>query len=234
MNIPSLLINAEKAGLRTIILGCVKEFPLILLTPTHKVERNILIAAGFHGEEPAGVLAINEFIGTNSNVSASFLPLVNPTGFYSNHRYNDYGQNPNNGWCHTESGIQELSYEGEMIQSNIGLIKSLAIDGFISLHEDCDETKFYLYTFEHSNEPGDFSNTLRNAELKHFDHLPDSILAGAQVKNGIIFNEHDGSFEDYLFHEGIQKTACTETPGQLPIEKRVKANIDIIKTFINF
>ena len=41
-------------------------------------------------------------------------------------------------------------------------------------------------------------------------------------------------FEDYLFHEGIQKTACTETPGQLPIEKRVKANIDIIKTFINF
>ena len=54
------------------------------------------------------------------------------------------------------------------------------------------------------------------------------------LKGGLCYKKHDGSFEDWLFHKGIKKTACAETPGQEKLEKRIEANVDIIKSFINY
>lgn len=221
-------------------LGVVGSEPLFLLQSRElKDGPNLLIAAGFHGEEPAGCWGIIRFLEsasedlTNSS-NISFLPLVNPTGFRCGKRTNDWGQNPNQGFCHTGTGRPEPSREGLILMQHLPLIKSLATDGFLSLHEDIELEMFYLYTFEDSDVPGPFSEVLQAEEAKIFRPYPDGLLEGGFVRNGIIFRHCDGSFEDFLFHEGIPRTACTETPGLLDINERIEANANIITAFLKF
>ena len=54
------------------------------------------------------------------------------------------------------------------------------------------------------------------------------------VKDGLVFCKCDGSFEDLLFHEGIPRSACTETPGLLEINLRIVANAAIITAFVEY
>ena len=37
-----------------------------------------------------------------------------------------------------------------------------------------------------------------------------------------------------MFHRGVPRTACTETPGQAEIFKRIEANAAIIHAFCKF
>jgi predicted deacylase len=221
-------------------LGKVKEYPILLLTPKKSTDGpNLLIAAVFHGEEPAGGWGILRFLQeVPENIIASsnlsFLPIVNPTGFRNGRRINDWGENPNRGFIHSDPEQSIPSREGHILVEHLASIKLLAKDGFISLHEDIEMEKFYIYTFENAEVPGAFSETLRNEEQKYFRAYPDGILEGGLVSNGIIFRYCDGSFEDLLFHEGIPRTACIETPGLLHIDSRIEANVGIITAFVNF
>ena len=185
---------------------------------------NILIAAGFHGDEPAPTWAILEFIEKEqiAKVNISFLPLVNTTGFLKRTHLNDLGENPNRGFCH--SG--HPSREGVTLFENISLIKELAKDGFLSLHEDSDMEEFYLYSYENSGLTSAIYDTCR----RFFKPYTKGVIEGANINNGIAKSHHDGSFEDFLSHEGV-RAICTETPGRSRLDIRIKANIEIIKTF---
>lgn len=227
-------------GLLTQELGNVGSDPILLLKPKISNDGpNLLIAAGFHGEESAGPWGILYFLKNfpqdlfNSS-NLSFIPVVNPTGFRQGKHTNMLGEDPNRGFCHNNSGKLELSQEGLILMENLLILKSLAKDGFISLHEDIELEHFYLYTFENSETPGSFSKALCTAENNFFEPPPDGIIEGGSVRNGIIFRYCDGSFEDLLFHEGIPRTACTETPGLFDIDKRVEANSNIISAFVRF
>lgn len=221
-------------------LGMVGNEPLLLFSP-EKLNKgpNVLVSAGFHGEEPAGCWGILRFLEEYypkifEKINISFLPLVNPTGFRRGARRNDWNENPNDGFCHTSSGKPEPSREGQILLNHIDQIKMLAKDGFVSLHEDFEQDKFYLYTFEHANAPGKFSTSLRSELAAFFDPVPDGMIEGAKACGGIIFNSCDSSFEDFLFHEGISLTACTETPGLLEISKRIEANSHVIHGLVEF
>jgi len=230
----------SKRGFLVQKLGVVEKDPILLLMlKRFNNGPNLLIAAGFHGEEPAGSWAVLHFLETApqkliSRANLSFLPVVNPTGFRSGKRENYWGEDPNRGFCHTNSGRPEPSREGLILIKHLPMLRSLAKDGFLSLHEDVEQSQFYIYTFENANAPGPFSETLRSEEAKFFSPYPDGILEGGLVRNGIIFRHCDGSFEDLLFHEGIHRTACTETPGLLDINKRVEVNVCIITAFVRF
>lgn len=222
------------------VLGVVGGDSIYLLCPPSTGRRpHVLVSAGFHGEEPAGCWGILNFLETaNDNLflqcSISFLPLVNPTGTRQGRRHNEWGENPNIGFCHTPSGRPEPSREGTILVKNIEVLKKYGHDGFLSLHEDIDCTEFYIYTFEKGISPGEFSVALKNTEERFFKPMPDGIFEGGNVTNGIVFNHCDGSFEDLMFHEGIPHTACTETPGRLDFSLRVKANAELVKSFVKF
>ena len=230
------------AGLGYSILGNIGEYPLVLMSPKkHKEGKRILISAGFHGEEPGGCLGLLKFLSEcNENsldgVSLSLLPIMNPTGIAKGQRKNDWGESTNGGFCHKMG--DKPSKEGRILLNNLTFIKSLAQDGFISLHEDMVYgDRFFIYSFEHGDEPGPFSKALYDAEVKHFPPVEDGLIlgpGGGIAKNAIIFRHCDGTFEDLLFHEGTPMTACTETPGKADLEKRTNANADIVKAFINF
>jgi hypothetical protein len=215
-------------------LGSVQGKPILLISPQKPSDGSrVLIAGGFHGDESAGSWGILRFLESITDYPTafrlSFLPLVNPTGFESIRRTNHLGQDPNRGYYHTKSGIPEPSEEGLILLGQLSRIKTLARDIFLSLHEDWEFTKFYIYSFEDSIGPGPFSQVLQSAERRYFDPYPDGPLEGGAVKDGIIFRLCDGSFEDMLFHSGVPMTACTETPGKLGLDRRIEANSFIIQ-----
>ena len=86
------------------------------------------------------------------------LPLVNPTGFRVNRRYNLMGQNPNSGFCHDYGNSPSI--ERDMLLRHFNMIINASRDAFVSLHEDIDEDRFYVYSFENSVTTGKFTKSL--------------------------------------------------------------------------
>jgi hypothetical protein len=237
-------INAFAASYNIQNLGDACGYPLLYLTP-QKISGapNLLIAGGFHGgEEPAGTLGLLKFLETYSfkdRVNLSFLPLVNPSGFALGQRLNANGGNPNHGFCSRIRTDEVLSEEGEILVKNIAELFEAASDGFLTLHEDCDQSRFYLFTFEQTEKPGPFTSRLFQTECKFFEPITESILIdekyGTRAFDGAVcFNDCDGTFEDLLFHMGVPYIACTETPGLQPIDERVDANVALIQSFIDW
>lgn len=223
-------------------LGKVGEFDLYFCKP-EKIDpkkKNVLVCGGFHGEEPAGSWGIVHFLETATReelnaVNLFFLPLVNPTGFDQNRRHNDWDEDPNQGFGDDD---KKPSEEGRLLLRNLNELLKAAADGFLSLHEDSDMTKTYLWTYEAGeSKPGDFTGGLRQTIEKHFEVFSGEIPhrgGTVDIKDGVGFNITDNSFESMLFRRGISFLATPETPAHesVPIGKRVRCNRDIISTFI--
>ena len=225
-------------------LGDIEGDPLLLLTPA--ILNNgprLLFAAAFHGDEPGGCWGIAHFLDQAESLGSlnwSFLPLVNPSGFRRHQRTNLWGEDPNRGFFynhpteHRGPNEPPPSREGQVLLKHLPLLMALASQGFLSLHEDVEYSKCYLYAFEGTQTPGPFSQVLRAAATEFFEVFPDGPLEGGFVRDGIIFGYRDGSFEDLLFHAGIPWTASTESPGLADINKRVEANSRLIAALGEF
>ena len=231
-------------------LGTIAGKPILLLTPQDKKPGpNLLIASGFHGNEQAGPFGILHFLENHIiNINLSFLPLVNPVGFDKNSRDGQAGHNPNRGF----DGDRQVSSEGAILLQHDKLLKSLARDGFISLHEDPDKKTFHIFTYERLNKPSAFSESMRTCCVEYHDTSTGMLntTVGAldseeegQLKHhqkvsdvveepGLVFNDLDGSYESYMFRSGVRFAACTETGGRIDFNLRVRANSEIIKRFV--
>jgi hypothetical protein len=199
----------------------------------------ILVAAGFHGEECGGVWGVLHFLEQTpakklERLHLSFIPVANPTGFSNRLRHNIWGESPNCGFCHRKIGEPEPSRDGRILIQNLNLLVHRAGNGFLSLHEDDEQTGFYVYTFEKRPAPGPFTHHLVSILSRYFFPVKDGIYDGACVKSGLAYRHCDGSFEDYLFHKGVVHTACTETPATVKLSIRVDANSALINAFATF
>ena len=212
---------------------------------------NLLIVGGFHGEEVAGPLAILKWLETTSSTylakaNLTFLPIVNPIGYNRGSRYARKGQKTNGGFCSNVEGCpkygskDKLAVEGELLMENIDILLEAAKDGIISLHEDVTTDKFYIYSFSHLSRPGSFSKAMRDEEAKHFEAIANDVKINepddpeAFAIDGIVHNHHDGSFEDYFFHRGINHCLTTETPGfGVGVDARADVGVILINKFIS-
>lgn len=124
-------------------IGRVHDYPIfhVRINSISDSNKTILLTAGLHGDEPAGVEAALQFLERdNSSLLQKFsfdvIPCINPYGYIHNTRENREGIDINR------------SFEDDNIQES-NLIKralehkhfSLAID----FHEDYDADGFYLY-----------------------------------------------------------------------------------------
>lgn len=234
-------VSAEKS-LKISTLGILddgSQIHLLESQPKRKAAPHILIAAGFHGEECGGVWGILHFLEQTpaknlQRLHLSFIPVANPTGFSKGWRHNIWGESPNCGFCHRKIGEPGPSRDGRILIQNLNLLVHRAGSGFISLHEDDEQTGFYLYTFEKRPAPGPFTHHLISKLSQYFPAVKDGLYDGASVKSGLAYRHCDGSFEDYLFHKGVVRTACTETPATMKLSIRVDANSALIDAFANF
>lgn len=230
--------QSRRWGLYEIVLGSVVEGKISLYQSVNQGADvpHILIAAGFHGEEPAGCWGMLDFLCGGSpelfdNVAVSFLPLVNQSGLRTGSRLNSLGQNPNRGF--TKGAEVEPSVEGKVLLNYETLLKNAARHGVLCCHEDILRQQAYLYTFEHTARPGHFSVALRDELGRFFPVMEKERVDGCECEDGIIINHFDSSFESWLFSSGSDVAACTETPGLQPFAKRIEANRYLIGAFIS-
>jgi len=126
------------------------------------------------------------------------------------------------------------SEEGKILISHAELLLSLGRDGFISLHEAPEKKMFYVYAFEKGDQSSSIPKELLRVGAKEFGYAADrtAMQYGGTAKDGIIFNFHDSSFEDFMFENGVPHSIVTETPTSGNLEKRIKTIAEIIDTFI--
>lgn len=199
----------------------------------------ILITAGIHGPEIGGPWSIHSYLSSldklPSGVQLTIFPAVNPTGIDEVSRKNRWGQAPNAGFV--VGSRESPSKEGKLILAAKNFLSERAKDGHLALHEDYNlRDRFYMYANE-KGYPGAFSEAMVNAGRRHFrpsedGYCPNEDRPKAKVFSGIIFQDHDGSLEDMLFHMGSRHTAATETPQKAPLEARLRCGVDFIETFI--
>lgn len=221
-------------------LGLVGDKPIWFIDQSTAKGPRLLIVAGFHGEEKAGPWGVLEWIREGKEVEAhvSFIPVVNPTAFNLGKRYNTWGEKSNCGFFHNKGKPSE---EGKILLAHKELLIYSSIHGCLSLHEDIDSMAYYLYTFEHTKDPGKFTCGLLDELSKHFDKPLNGQTTnndpgdpGPYVVNGLVYKHCDGSFEDWMFHEGAAQTAVTETPAyRTRLQRRVKASVAVIDRFID-
>lgn len=235
-------IEKKRLGLTAEKLGESGDYPIWFMQgPQHNPQNpSILISAGFHGEEvagPWGSLHLLKSIDTSyfEQVNLSLLPLVNPTGFAKGQRFNELGENPNHGY-YFEDGVAKAgkgtSREASILIEHTDLLLASSRDGILTCHEDVLLTDTYIYTFEPTVTPGNFSFQLRNVLGQFFPIAQDGEIDDCPVRNGIIFNHFDTSFESFLVQQGTRLGCCSETPGQQPVDQRILANAAAMTAFI--
>jgi len=239
--------SASNKGFAVKELGKTKKgYPIYFLDKGVRPGPHILVTSGFHGNEPAGPWSIVKFLenligGFISDVDISFIPLINPEGFESNTRENGDGLDTNRGYLVPElkkEVIKPITKEGQILKDHEKLISGSTKDGLICLHEaPMFENNFFVYSYEKSEKPGEFTKLFRDLESKYFSIFPDGLTPrGLSVTNGIIWKLYDGAFQDWLFREGhTEKAIVTETPKRgVPFSQRLNVNIKIIETFVNY
>jgi hypothetical protein len=227
---------ASRRGLNVEDLGPPGDLPLLLLSnhAANDTGQRLLISSGFHGEEsagPWGILAFLESVDDSllASVQLTVLPLVNVSGFREGRRFNDLGENPNRGYL---AGAEACSREGRILLAHGYRLGRAARDGLLTCHEDVLLSHCYVYGNEPHDTPGAFSRGLLSVNASFFAVHPDGEVDSCPVKEGIVFNHEDTSFESWLLREGARRAACVETPGQQPIERRIAAQVAMMRFFI--
>ena len=197
----------------------------------------LLICGGVHGDEIAGPLGILKFLEQCNysdlySVNLNFIPVVSPIAFMKR-RYS-YGQT-NCGFVPTFK--DKLSVEGKVLMKNYSLLKQCAENGFLSLHETLDEKGFFLYFYGETSEYQDALDE-RDEGKKFFHIVPSGTKTyepncpDGYIRQGIVHNMFDGSFEHRLSIDGVPICIVTETPGKESIENRITATVALISNFI--
>ena len=217
------------------VLGKVEGLPLLYL-PGPSTGRRVLVAGGFHGDEPAGPLAILAWLLSGlevPGVSVSFLPLANPTGFRDNTRYTVHGEQLNQGWIWPGPG-ETLSWEGQQLLHHVGRLVLAARDGFLTLHEDWEPAGYYFYACDDVDGPtGPLVARFRQVGDRWFRPF-DGIYRreGVRVRNGLVWEGGTGSFEDLLHEVGIPRVITSETPSGEDLWRRAACQFEWIRAFL--
>ncbi|MBL8909164.1 MAG: succinylglutamate desuccinylase/aspartoacylase family protein [Archangium sp.] len=208
-----------------------RPFPLLCVTTPGA--RELVVTAGFHGEEPAGPLTLLEHLGEvidearAHDVALRVFPCVNPSGFEGGHRYNASGEQPNNDFLRYEltpgTVVDEVG-EGQPFHAwqpfygspkeTLALHRELERHapprGALDLHQDAwvKAKCFYAYHFG-AAEPYRALVKQSLAHAKVAVHLAVHNLLRTD-RWGLIVH-HDGSNSDWFHRRGVPHVAVLET-----------------------
>ncbi|MGD2270576.1 MAG: M14 family metallocarboxypeptidase [Desulfobacterales bacterium] len=200
----------------------------------------VLISAGVHGNEPAGVESILRFVETLANDPAKYknfkfhiLPLVNPWGWSHNNRFNKDGIDINRDFASLKS------QEAAMIQQ---FMQGKKYDLMIDLHEDPSAAGFYLYQY---GRPDDGLCRQIITKVKEMGYPVE------QNVNMVILNTKDGlidapmwglrymrltrqlSITNYYRLNNSKNVFTIETPTTLPMKDRLSMQTNVLDMFLD-
>ena len=214
-------------------LGTAHNYPIyqIRLASSADISRPILITGGVHGDEPAGVEAVLQFLARDNtallkNFSFLVIPCINPYGYVHNTRETRDGVDINRAF--EADDVAEVAILKQALEQNQ---YALAID----FHEDYDATGFYLY------------------EGKRDEKYIGPDLATAAKAIGPIDPEDPGEdapditegvykiatawgtqgLAPYLLHFHSEHVIISETPTAWQLEQRAALHLTILDTALN-
>lgn len=215
-----------------------KRYPLLRLTSDGAPR--LTITSGFHGEEPAGPLALLTSAAwgvahaRRRGVGLTMYPCVNPSGFEAGTRYNASGERPNNdfiryevlpGVFRDEIGAGEtflrwVPHAGGPKETR-ALLQDLerqpAPAAALDIHQDAELRGPHVYAYVFGDRAA-YRPLLTEAAR----HAP--IAAGYAVGAGGATDDegfivaHDGSVSDYFFRRGTRHVAVIETSVDTPLD----------------
>jgi predicted deacylase len=230
-----------------------REYPLVCLATPGR--RELVITAGFHGEEPAGPLTVLEHFGEVAqaararDVGLRVFPCVNPSGFEGGHRYNASGEQPNNDFLRYE--VQPGVFADEVQvgqpfhawhphldapQETRALHRELARHpppaGALDLHQDAwvKAQCFYAYYFD---DPAPYRELVRKsvAHAKVGVHL--AVHNQLRTDRWGLIVHHDGSNSDWFHRRGVPHVAVLETSTRTPLERCHAINLTWMLGFVD-
>lgn len=200
------------------------------------VPRRVVITAGIHGDEPAGVEAVTRLIETPQEWSprlapfdVTIFPCLNPTGFSCNSRTNGAGIDLNRTFDQADPPLETGLIKTRLAANG----RHPAFDAAIEFHEDSDGQGFYLYELATALPHIGDDVVAAVAPLVTID--PRSLIEGLPAKGGVIRPDPAGLRDTlpgqwpqalYSAHTGIPSCLTLETPSTLlPIDRRAEIHL---------
>ena len=212
------------------LIGTAHSYPIhqIRLASSADTPRHILITGGMHGDEPAGVEAVLQFLERNNSTllkKFSFLviPCINPYGYVHNTRETLGDVDINRAF---ETGdIAEVA----IIKKALGQTQFvIAID----FHEDYDATGFYLY--EGKRDEKYIGPDLAAAAKAVGPMDPDDPGEDAPDLTEGVYKVATSwgtqGLTPYLLHFHSEHVIISETPTVWPLEQRAALHLTILDT----
>ncbi len=215
------------------LLGIVHGYPIhqTCLTSSARTPRRVLITGGMHGDEPAGVEAVLEFLERDNtallkNFSFLVIPCINPYGYVHNTRETLDGIDINRAF--ETDDVAEVA----IVKKALGQTQfSLAID----FHEDYDATGFYLYEGKRDEKYICPRLTTAAKAIGPLDpddpgeDAPD--LAEGVYKVATSWGTQ--GLTPYLLHFHSEHVIISETPTVWQLEQRVALHLTILDTALD-
>jgi murein peptide amidase A len=214
-----------------------KKYPFQKIIIGKNKPKRILISAGIHGNEPAGVESIYSFLESGSyrkylnDWEITILPCINPYGFENNTREN-----------HENKDLNRL-FKDQFPPLEIILTKSIFKPSYfnvtIELHEDSDSYGYYL--FQKSNLSDNYKLGLEIIkEIK--DVIPinlDQTIDKMSSEKGIIKIKDIGEMDwwpmaGYSLAMKSGQCLTLESPTKLAMRDRVRAHLTAIDKTLSY
>lgn len=237
--------KGEAAGFRPRILGTVTgdtgTVPILSLSrKLPGLAPRILIAAGIHGDEPAGphtILSLLEDFKEKWEELRRFhleiVPLINPSGFDRRQRHDASGVDPNRAFG-SPSPPQEIRYLMDDYRRR-------RIDLFIDLHEDVDTPGFYLYELSPDTATAFGPHIISALRSAGHPINQSPIIEGMAATDGLILRTsrstprffRQGAPQGlYMKRLGTRRTLTFESPPKLPLSERVAMQRLALRTVV--
>ena len=186
--------------------------------------------AAIHGDEPAGTLALRQFLAelvASPALAENFLlhayPVCNPTGFEDNTRCSRRGRDLNREFwrASVEPEVSILEHE----------LRSNHFHGIIQLHADDTSDGIYGFVRGHTLT----ENLLRPALREAGKILPRNVNAtidGFAARDGIIYDHYDGVLAAPAKMDPLPFEIILETPHRAAIELQIDALVVALRTIL--
>ncbi|MGV7221287.1 MAG: M14 family metallopeptidase [Nitrospinales bacterium] len=195
--------------------------------------KRVLITAGIHGDELAGINAIVEFFQQNlfeefeDKWELTLIPCLNPTGFILNTR-NNFEDKDLNRLFKNDCPPEEVKVLQNVLNSPFDLT--------LDLHEDIDTPGLYIYMKELKSTDTALGKKIIDAMKNFMPINMEEEIEETPAKDGLISDLPDPEEMDwwplvmYAIDRGSKTSFTIETSTDFSIETRVNCHISAIQT----
>lgn len=230
----NLIDRLNKLNLPYKIIGVVTDNPIYLyhLESQKTNPKHILITGGVHGDEPAGIEAVLEFLARDNTCllrqfSFNIIPCINPYGYVHYKRENSDNVDINRSF--EEDDVLEALIVKEALQDKQ---YTLAID----FHEDYDAHGFYLYEGIRDGEyiGTDIINDVKTIGPIDTDDSGEDTESIAQGVYKVNSKWGMQGLAPYLLHKHSKHVIITETPTVWKLEQRIALHLGVLDSALTY